>query len=279
MERIGGRGDAHSIVRIGLDRISPNPRQPRRSFPEESIRELAESIARYGQLSPLLLRRVDAGRYEIIAGERRYRALRLLGRAQAEAVVLSAYDADCALISLVENLQREQLHYLEEAAAYRTLIEEHGFTQEALARLIGRSPSAVANRLRLLKLPGPVLEMLPGTGLSERHARALLKAGDGPAALRAARAAAEGGMSVRQLEDYIARSSAVTRRRCGPEPRFKDNRIVINALMDTVRELKRLGVRADARVEELEGGVDVIVSIRTESGCAETRKKRREKGA
>ena len=274
MGQTGERGcGQRSIVRIGLDRISPNPRQPRRDFQEASIRELAESIERYGLLSPLLLRRVDAGRYEIIAGERRYRALRLLKRTQAEAVVISAYDADCALISLVENLQREQLHYLEEAAAYRALIEEHGFTQETLARLVGRSPSAVANRLRLLKLPESVLEMLPGTGLSERHARALLKAGDAQAALRAAQAAAEGGMSVRQLEEYIARNSAMARRQRGPRPQFRDNRIVINALMNTVRELRRLGVRADARVMESEGGVDVIVSIRTgenaELGSAE----------
>ena len=111
-----------SIVQIDLSRISPSPYQPRRAFSEASIRELADSIRQYGLLSPLLLRRIDAGRYELIAGERRYRAMQMLHFTQADAIVLSAFDADCALISLVENLQREQLHFLEEADACRALM-------------------------------------------------------------------------------------------------------------------------------------------------------------
>ena len=255
-----------SIVQIDLSRISPSPYQPRRAFSEASIRELADSIRQYGLLSPLLLRRVDAGRYELIAGERRYRAMQMLHFTQADAIVLSAFDADCALISLVENLQREQLHFLEEADACRALMEEHGFTQEALSRLIGKSVPAIANKLRLLKLPSSVREMLPSSGLSERHARALLKLEDESMALNTARLAAEQRMSVRQLEEYIARLLSGTKKKQAARlPCFRDNRFVINAVLDTVRELNRLGVHANARVEPRDQGVDVIVSIRGET--------------
>lgn len=255
----------HAIVRIELDRIVPGPHQPRSEFPEASIRRLADSISRCGLLSPLLLRRIGAGRYEIIAGERRYRAMRMLQWTETDAVILRAYDADCAVISLVENLQRQQLHFLEEAAAFRALIETHGFTQETLARLAGRSSSAIANLLRLLKLPDAVLTMLPGSGLTERHARALLALEEPAAALEAAQIASERHMTVRQLEEYIAGCRRRTRRNMQTAPKFRDNRIVINALLDTVRELKRLGIQAEARVQEQDAGIDVIVSIRTDA--------------
>lgn len=252
-----------AIVPLPIDRISPSPYQPRRTFSDASIDALAESIRRHGLLTPLLVRRVSAEQYELVAGERRLRALKRLGRERADAVVLSAYDRDCALLALIENLQRENLHYLDEAEAFRRILDEQSVTQEALAQSLSVSPSALANRLRLLKLPESVRRLLRQTSLTERHARALLRLNDEETQLALTREAADRAMSVQQLEKRIEQ----LRREARPQPSVsrvvRDNRIVINAVLDTVRELNRIGVRADSRVEEREGCVDVIVTIRT----------------
>ena len=257
------RPPERAVQRIPLRSILPRPYQPRQSFSEESIASLAESIRLHGLLTPLLVRRIDAEQYELIAGERRLRALDLLGRTHADAIVLSAYDRDCALLALIENLQRENLHYLDEAAAYRRILDEHDVTQEQLAQTLSLSASALANRLRLLKLPGAVRAFVRESGLSERHARALLRLSDESAQLRLAREAADRRMSVKQLESRIGQ---LLRAAVSPaEPRVsrvvRDNRIVINAVLDTVRELNRIGVQAAGRVEEREDAVDVIVTI------------------
>lgn len=259
------RTPERSIQRIPIANIRPSPYQPRRTFAESTIAELAESIRLHGLLSPLLVRRVSMDRYELIAGERRLRALAHLGRAHADAIVLSAYDCDCALISLIENLQREELHYLDEAEACRAILDEHGLTQEKLARSLSVSPSALANRLRLLKLPPAVRDRLRRTGLSERHARALLRLNDESEQLRLIDESRALGLSVKQLESRIDK---ILNRPAAPGRQIsriiRDNRIVINAVLDTVKELRRIGVRADSRVEERADGVDVIVTIRTE---------------
>ena len=167
-----------SIARIPIESIVPSPFQPRRSFEEQAISELAESIRQHGLLSPLLVRRIDAGRYELIAGERRLRALRSLNLSHAEAIVLSAFDGECALLALVENLQREDLHFLDEAEAFRAILDGHTLTQEQLAGSLSISPSALANRLRLLKLTDEVRAAVRSSTLTERHARALLRLND-----------------------------------------------------------------------------------------------------
>lgn len=259
------RTPERSILRIPLENIRANPHQPRRTFSETSIADLAESIRQHGLLSPLLVRRIGAERYELIAGERRLRALTQLGRPQAEAIVLTAFDSECALLALVENLQRENLHFLDEAEAYRAILDEHGITQDSLARSLSLSPSALANRLRLLKLSPAVRELLRETGLSERHARALLRLSKEEDQLKLINEAHTLRLSVKQLEDRVARllrtDHAAVQKRIGKMVR--DNRILINAVLDTVKELRRIGVSADSRVEEREDAVDVIVTIRT----------------
>ena len=262
-DRLKLHAAGRAIVPLPIDRIAPSPYQPRRAFSEASIDALAESIRRHGLLTPLLVRRVGAEQYELVAGERRLRALKRLGRERADAVVLSAYDRDCALLALIENLQRENLHYLDEAEAFRRILDEQSVTQEALAQSLSVSPSALANRLRLLKLPESVRRLLRQTNLTERHARALLRLSGEETQLALTREAADRAMSVQQLEKRIEQ----LRREARPQPSVsrvvRDNRIVINAVLDTVRELNRIGVRADSRVEEREGCVDVIVTIRT----------------
>ena len=248
-----------AVARIAIDAILPNPDQPRRRVSAESVSKLAESIRRHGQLSPILVR-ATGQRYQLIAGQRRLKALRLLGRSTADAIVLDAGDCDSALIALVENLQREQLHFLDEAEACRRILDSHPITQERLAASLSVSPSALANRLRLLRLPPQVREEIRRTGLTERHARALLKLDDPGEQLTLALLAAEQRMSVKQLEDQIARRLR-PRQTPAVVPAVRDNRIIINAVMDTVRELNRIGVHVKSRVETSDDHIDVVVTI------------------
>ena len=265
------RRETRAISRIPIPLIQPNPAQPRERFPPESVARLAESIRLHGLLSPLLVRETSEGPYQLIAGERRLRALVLLGRQWAEAMILTGTDCDCALIALVENLQREDLHYLDVAAACRRILDGHPITQEHLAASLSCSPSALANRLRLLKLPPRVLDVVRAGGLSERHARALLRLTDEADQLAFAAQASEQKLSVAQLEARVSRRVAARpAARQKPCPLLRDNRIVINAIMDTVRQLERIGVPVQSRVETGADYVDVIVRIRGTSGCGET---------
>ncbi len=250
-----------SLTRVPLRCVRPGPGQPRRDFPAESIEALAESIRLHGLLSPLLVRPASGGQYLLVAGERRLRALRLLERQWAEAIVLTGGEDDLPLIALVENLQREDLHYLDVAAACRRILDSRPITQEQLALGLSCSPSALANRLRLLKLPEAVQAAVRQAGLSERHARALLGTKDESRQLELARQAAEQRLSVKQLEGLVARSAAKPKARPRLSPILRDNRIVINALLDTVRQLRGLGVPVTSRVEEDDGRVRVIVTF------------------
>ena len=250
------------ICRLELASISPNPCQPRRCFDEDELRSLAESIRRFGLLSPLLVRRCEGG-YELIAGERRLRAMKLLGWSHAEAIVSSSPDRDCALLGLIENLQREDLHFFDEAEACRRILRDHGLSQEELAENLGKSPSALANLLRLLKLNRSVRSFIRESGLSERHARALLRLSAPEQQLEFARRASDGHLSVRQLETLIGEplkqkkniSAKVT-------PLIRDNRLVINALRDTVRQLRKIGVPVSSRVETRDDLCEIIITIR-----------------
>ncbi|MBO4299811.1 MAG: ParB/RepB/Spo0J family partition protein [Clostridia bacterium] len=252
---------ARQLVRARLADIDPNPRQPRRCFPQASISALAESIRRHGLLEPLLVRRAATGRYELIAGERRLRALKQLGVEAADALVLPENGQDEAIVALVENLHREPLGYFEEAEAYRAWMDEHGLSQEELAARLVRSPSAVANKLRLLKLPPAVREELQRAGLSERHARALLRLSGSERQLAAARQAAADRLTVRQLETLVARmlteplSAPAVRSLC------RDHRLFVNAINSTVKALQKSNAAVTSRVVEHEREVEVIVTI------------------
>ena len=258
MRRLRG---AQQLVRVRLDEIDPNPRQPRRSFPEESIASLAESIRRYGLLSPLILRRTAQGRCQLVAGERRLRALRQLNAGAADALILPDTGQDTALLALIENLHREPLGYFEEAEAYRAWMDEHGLRQEELAERLLKSPSAVANKLRLLKLPPAVREALQRAGLSERHARALLRLNGEERQLMAVRQAAADHLSVRQLEALIAHMLTEPLRAPSVKGVCRDHRLFVNAINSTVRTLQRSNASVTSRVVEHERDVEVIVTI------------------
>ena len=199
---------------VPVSEIDVNPDQPRKIFSPDALGELAASIARDGLLQPVLVRRTPAGRYEIIAGERRFRAAKLAGLTELPAVLVEADDATAARYALVENLQREDLNPLEEAGAYQALIDRYGLTQEQIAEQVGLSRSAVANSLRLLGLPEEVNNLVLSGQLTAGHARALLGLRDKSLIVPAALNCVEKDLSVRRLEEYV---SAANRKQASRE--------------------------------------------------------------
>ncbi len=192
--------DQHKAVSLPLNEIEPNRGQPRKSFDEEALNELADSIAQHGILQPLLVRPMIGGGYQLVAGERRWRAARLAGLAEVPVIIREMSDGETMELALIENLQREDLNVLEEAEGYLMLVETYGLTQEETAKRVGKSRSAVANALRLLALPDSVKEQLRGGKLSAGQARTLLAFSDEEALKAAADAAVRDGLSVRELE-------------------------------------------------------------------------------
>jgi ParB family chromosome partitioning protein len=195
--------DKNEVVTLKISQVEPNRKQPRRSFDDESLAELAESIRQHGVLQPILVRPQIFGGYQIVAGERRYRASRLAGLTEIPAIIRELSDSETMQIALIENLQRSDLTPLEEAAGYRSLIDDFGFSQEDVARTVGKSRPAVANMLRLLSLPDEVKPMLEQQELSVGHARALLAIEDEKAITAAAKKVAQDKLSVRETEALV----------------------------------------------------------------------------
>jgi ParB family chromosome partitioning protein len=193
------------VTTLPIAKVEPRADQPRALFDQESLEELAESIRTYGVIQPLTVRRLDSGYYQIIAGERRWRAARMAGLREIPVRVVEADDRRAMELALVENLQREDLNPIEEAKGFKTLMTEYGMTQEEAAQAVGKSRPAVANALRLLGLCPQVLEMVEDGRLSPGHARALLAIEDDELQLRAAELVFGGDLSVRQTESLAQR--------------------------------------------------------------------------
>lgn len=192
-------------IEIELSAIVPNPWQPRRNAETQAIQELADSIREHGLLQPLLVTATDDGYYQLIAGERRWLAAQMAGLERVPAIVREATPEEALALALVENIQRADLNPLEEASAYRRLVDEFGLTQEEVARRVGRSRASVANALRLLHLPAEAREALGKGEISEGHARAILQVPDAPGQLLLLRTIVEKGFSVRQAEEMARR--------------------------------------------------------------------------
>lgn len=191
------------VTRLKLQEVEPNRGQPRKAFDEEALEELAESIRRHGILQPLAVRKLDSGFYQIIAGERRWRAARRAGLEEVPVIVVEADDIHAMELALIENLQREDLNPIEEALGFQTLMEDYGLTQEAVAAQVGRSRPAVANALRLLHLPESVKAMVEDGRLSGGHARALLQLGNGHQMEQTAEHVVLKELSVRETEALV----------------------------------------------------------------------------
>lgn len=205
-------------VELKISELEPNREQPRREFDEKAMAELADSIAQHGLLQPLLVRPLFGGGYQIVAGERRWRAARMAGLSEVPAVVREMSDHEVMELALIENLQREDLTPLEEANGYQTLLDKYGMTQEEVAKTVGKSRPAVANALRLLHLPEAIREMVERGELSAGHARTLLAFPDEASMLEAAQKAVEQGLSVRELERMAKKAAEAQKEGEKPRP-------------------------------------------------------------
>ena len=250
------------VLQLPAAEIRPNPRQPRRVFDEAGLRELAASIRAHGVLQPLTVRRTAEG-WELIAGERRLRASRLAGLETVPCIESTAGDEESALLALIENLQRQDLHYFEEAAAIGDYIHRTGITQEEAARQLGRSPSALANKLRLLRLSPACREQLVQSGLTERHARCLLRLEDESERLAALKYIADHQLNVAQTEQYIERRLAALQTTPPAGRRtfiLKDVRLFLNSVDHGLRLIRSAGVNAACDRQETEE--DILLTIR-----------------
>ena len=192
--------DNNGSVTLKISEIEPNRSQPRKEFDEKALSELAESISKHGLLQPLLVRPLPLGGYQIVAGERRYRACRMAGITEVPVIIRELGDTETMEIALIENLQREDLTPIEEALGYQVLIDEHGFSQEEVAQSVGKSRPAIANSLRLLKLPQSILDLVSDGKISAGHARALLTLEDEKLMQELAEEIIKKDLSVRQVE-------------------------------------------------------------------------------
>lgn len=258
------RRAAESIVLLPVEDIAPNPWQPRQVFDGDSLAALADSIRRYGVLSPLSVRRRQ-GRYELVAGERRLRAAKLAGLDEVPCVVLDIDAAESGAIALVENLQREDLDFVEQAQGLARLISQFGLSQEECARRVGLSQSAVANKLRLLRLAPETLDALRRAGLTERHGRALLRLPEEKARRAALARIAEKRLSAAETDRYIdALLQKEEAQKNENRSRFvlKDVRVFMNTLQHSVDVMRRGGVDVALDREQTEDGMLVTIRIR-----------------
>ncbi len=203
---------------LPISQVEPGLKQPRKRFDEESLQDLADSIRIHGVIQPLTVRRLSSGYYQIIAGERRWRAAKLAGLTEVPAVIIEADDRKVMELGLIENLQREDLNPMEEANGYKVLMEEYGLTQEEVAQRVGKSRPAVANALRLLALPDPVHQLLEEGRLSAGHARAILAVPTGELQKKLAGKVVAEGLSVRQTEALAKRLAAGEKEKAAPRP-------------------------------------------------------------
>lgn len=269
-EEYKAREGEKTVIQIPVHFIKPSPYQPRRSFNAGAIEELSESIKKYGVIQPITVRRISADSYELIAGERRLRASICAGLLRVPAIVSDLSDNDAAVVALIENIQRENLSFLEEAEAYRNLLYRHGFTQEELAKKIGKSQSAVANKVRLLKLPSVVRGIIEESALTERHARAILRLETEELQLKALLHITDEGLNVAQTDELIEKMltpepKAKTEMETPPQKTkqspFKDVRIFVNTIRHAIAVMKQNGIEAVSEERESDGFYEYLIQI------------------
>ena len=244
------------VVFLPARAIRPNPLQPRKVFREEALTELAESIRQHGILQPLSVRRVGTS-YELIAGERRLRAGILAGLTEIPCIVMSMDDRESGMTALVENLQRQDLDFIEEARGISLVMEQWSMSQEQAARLLGKSQSSIANKLRLLKHSPQVLQALRNAGLTERHARALLKLPSEPEKMKAIDTIARLGMSVARTERYIDELLAAPE----DKPLRADVGAFLKNVSQTLTKIQRCGIPAISERRETENQIVLTITI------------------
>lgn len=272
LSRIFGGGDktvtkesAENVLNLPISKIHPNRFQPRTIFDDSKIEELARTIHTHGIIQPIVVRTMENGDYEIIAGERRYRAMKSLQWVEVPAIIREMSDKETASVALIENLQREELTAIEEAQAFQQLLELHELTQEALAQRLGKGQSTVANKLRLLKLPEQIKESILKREISERHARALVPLKNEELQLQLLEEIKEQDYNVRQLEQRIREIlepiEKVKKPRVKRKSVSRDVRIALNTIRESLTLVNKTGIDLKAEEEEHDEYYQITVKI------------------
>lgn len=272
----GGEKDASSkiedhtfeqVEQVAIDQIVPNQYQPRTIFSEEKIEELARTIHTHGVIQPIVIRQMDDEQYEIIAGERRYRAMKSLGWTEVPAIIRNLDDKETASIALIENLQREELTPIEEALAYDQLLQLHELTQEALAQRLGKGQSTIANKLRLLKLPEVIQEAIMEKRITERHARALIPLKEENLQVQMCQEVIEEQLNVKQLEEriqerlYPPEEEEKKPRKPKRKSVSRDVRIALNTIKQSLSLVSKSGIHVETEEEDREDFYQITVKI------------------
>lgn len=262
---------SNKVFQISVHSIKPNSNQPRHLFNQDMLKELAESIHTYGLLQPISIRKINTNDYELVAGERRLRAVKLLGMEMISAIIINVTEEDSAILALIENLQRENLNYMEEAMGYQQLMKEFNLKQQILAQQLGKNQSTIANKLRLLKLPASVRKVLLTSFLSERHARALLKLSSEEKQLIAINKVIKNNWTVSRTEKYIKEQLDKNTEKEIPNDAslikgyFRDIRLFTNTIKQVVSMAQETGINADYQIKEADNFYEISIKIPIEN--------------
>lgn len=263
--------EINKVIEVHIGFIKPNPHQPRKRFGTNELTSLAKSISNEGILQPLSVRKLGENNYQLISGERRLRAARIAGLKYVPCIVMGVTERNSALFALIENIQREDLDFFEEAEAISEMIDCYGMTQEDAAIRLGMAQSTVANKLRLLKLSAGERQIIGNLGLTERHARALLRIPDYETRLEVLEKIARGSLTVEKTESYI--ENLLEGKRSGDNVRknavvLRDIRLFMNTISKAVEIVQAAGVQVDSRKIENDSGIQLLITIpREESSC------------
>lgn len=258
--------NASEVIQLPVKSIIPNRFQPRTVFNEEKINELAQTIHTHGMIQPIVVRKINENEYELIAGERRLRAVQSLEWEKIPAIIREMTDTETASVALIENLQREELTVVEEAKAYDQLLQLHSLTQEALAQRLGKSQSTIANKLRLLKLPEEVQQALHNKQITERHARALIVLKDQEKQVRILEDIIKHDLNVHQTEKRIdelqSTNKEMKKKRSVLKGINKDIRIAMNTIRQSLNMVSDTGVQVDSVEEEFDDYYEIKIKIK-----------------
>src|SRR5690625_2104406 len=252
------------VIQLPINRISPNRFQPREIFNETKIKELAQTIHTHGMIQPIIVRKIDDEQYELIAGERRWRAVQLLEWDTISSIIREMNDTEIASVALIENLQREELTVIEEASAHEQLLKLHSLTQEALAQRLGKSQSTIANKLRLLKLPTEIQQALIDKKITERHARALIKLKDEDSQVQLLKEILEEDLNVRHTEDRIEKNNdppQTKKKRSTLKGVNKDIRIAMNTIRESLNMVSDTGIDVETDEQDYEDYYQFTIKI------------------
>ncbi len=256
------------IKYIPIKSIRPNPYQPRKDFNKRALEELSQSIKTYGLIQPISVRKLHSESYELVAGERRLRASEMAELEEIPAIILDYKDTDSAMVALIENLQREDLNFIEEAEGYYNLINDHGFTQIQLAEKLGKSQSTIANKLRILKLPEDIKKTILDKELTERHARALLRIPDDTLKRKVLEKIIKNDLTVKRTEKLVENVLNEMTKDEKTENEISQNikslinlRIYLNTIKNAYNEIKKSGLEATYDEKDMGDFVEVVVNI------------------